>query len=240
MIIYPAIDLKSGKCVRLYQGKMDEVTVYSNEPAEVAMGWQTQGASFLHLVDLDGAALGEPQNLESIEEIVKSVTIPVQLGGGLRSFEAIEWAFGIGVERVVLGTAAVKDEALLALACSTYPGQIAVGLDVRDGHLAISGWEEDSGISVQDILDRLQELGVSRIIYTDIMMDGTLMGPNLMAIEEIAAMTDIPIIASGGVSSLQDIADLAALSHLGIEGAIVGKALYAEAFSLREAIEVAG
>lgn len=239
MIIYPAIDLKSGKCVRLFQGKMDEVTVYSDSPRDMAMSWEDQGAEYIHLVDLDGAVAGEPKNLGSVEEILKSVSIPVQFGGGLRSIESIAAIFEIGVSRAILGTAAIKNMFMLQEACLYHPGRIAVGLDTKDGFVAVNGWEEETQVLALDILPQLKEIGVARIIYTDIMTDGTLSGPNLSAIEVIARSTDIPIIASGGISSLKDIANLASLTSLGVEGAIVGKALYAKAFTLKEAIEVA-
>ncbi|MDI6799072.1 MAG: 1-(5-phosphoribosyl)-5-[(5-phosphoribosylamino)methylideneamino]imidazole-4-carboxamide isomerase [Actinomycetota bacterium] len=237
MIIYPAIDLKSGKCVRLCQGKMDEVTVYSDDPKEVAKRWQREGAEYIHVVDLDGAVTGAPKNLSLLGEIVMATKVPVQFGGGLRSLDVIDKVFEMGVSRAVVGTALIKDEAMLKGACSIYPGRIAVGLDVRFGYVAVSGWEEETKVLAVDLIGRLEELGVARIIYTDIMVDGTLKGPNLAAIESVAKSTNVPIIASGGVASLQDLADLAGLSPLGVEGAIVGKALYAGAFTLKEALE---
>lgn len=236
MIIYPAIDIKDGKCVRLFKGKMDEVTVFSDGPVEMAKKWEEAGARFLHVVDLDGAVEGEPQNLEIVRKIVAAVSVPVQLGGGIRSFESVEEALSAGVRRVILGTIAVKDPALLQKVVGLYGESIAVGIDAREGKVAVSGWIENTPLDAVAVAKRMENVGVKRVIYTDIERDGTLIGPNLSGLRKLLESTTIPIIASGGISVVSDIQKLKELEGLGLEGAIIGRALYVGTISLREAI----
>jgi len=236
MIIYPAIDIKDGKCVRLFKGKMDEVTVFSDDPVEMAKKWEEAGARFLHVVDLDGAVEGEPQNLEIVRKIVAAVSVPVQLGGGIRSFESVEEALSVGVRRVILGTIAVKDPALLQKVVGLYGESIAVGIDAREGKVAVSGWIENTPLDAVAVAKRMENVGVKRVIYTDIERDGTLIGPNLSGLRKLLESTTIPIIASGGISVVSDIQKLKELESLGLEGAIIGRALYVGTISLREAI----
>ena len=237
MEVIPAIDLRGGRCVRLYQGDYSKETVYSDDPVEVALRWQSMGATRLHVVDLDGAARGEPANLEVVASIAGSTTTPLQLGGGIRSVETIERAIAMGAGRVVLGTSAVGDPGLVETACREFgPDVIIVGVDARDGLVATRGWLETSGVVATDLVRQMTSLGVRRFVYTDIARDGTLTEPNFQAIEDLMKSADASVIASGGVSSLEH---LARLAGLGVEGAIVGKALYEGAIDLREAIAVA-
>lgn len=239
MIIYPAIDIMGGKAVRLYQGRAEEVMVYANNPANVAKQWQDQGAEFLHVVDLDGAFKGSPQNLITVTNIVKEVNIPVQLGGGLRTIEDLDRAFETGVARAVIGTSVITNPELVKAACAKYPGKIVAGLDARDGKVAIKGWVEETDIFAVDLAMQLEAYGVSRIVYTDISVDGTEKGVNIFATEELAENINIPVIASGGVATLNDIRQLKPLQSAGVEGVIIGRALYEGNFTLAEAIELA-
>jgi phosphoribosylformimino-5-aminoimidazole carboxamide ribotide isomerase len=239
LVVYPAIDILDGKCVRLYQGKCEEVTVYSNRPAEVASHWQEEGAEILHVVDLDGAFRGRPVNLEVVEKIIKAVNIPVQVGGGLRSEGDVSAVFKAGAARIVLGTKLVRDPEFIIRICQKYPGRIAAAIDARGGEVAIEGWTKRTKIKATDLAWQLAELGVSWLIYTDILADGTQQGPNLWAIEDLAESVSLPIIASGGVASIEDIRQLKMLEPNGVVGIIIGKALYEGNFSLREAIAAA-
>jgi phosphoribosylformimino-5-aminoimidazole carboxamide ribotide isomerase len=239
MIIYPAIDIMGGKCVRLYQGKAEQATVYADNPADMAQKWQDEGAQYLHLVDLDGAFKGSPQNLEAVENIVKRVNIPVQLGGGLRNLADLDRVFDTGVTRAILGTSVITDPELVKAACAKYPGKIVAGLDARDGKVAIKGWVEDTDIFAVDLALQLEIYGISRIVYTDIFSDGTQKGVNVFATEDVAENISIPVIASGGVSALDDIRQLKPLQESGVEGVIIGRALYEGNFTLPEAIELA-
>ncbi|WP_447977701.1 1-(5-phosphoribosyl)-5-[(5-phosphoribosylamino)methylideneamino]imidazole-4-carboxamide isomerase [Candidatus Nitrospira bockiana] len=236
MLIIPAIDLKDGLCVRLRQGDLSQETVYSTDPAAVARHWEQLGAKFLHLVDLDGAVGGQPRNVTQVETIVKSVSIPTQVGGGVRSIETVRRYLSSGVHRVVLGTAAISDPALLCQACAEFPDRILVGLDARDGTVAIRGWTALSDLSAVDLLGRLAAYRLAGVIYTDISTDGMLTGPNLPALREIVAHSPVPVIASGGITRLED---LRAVKSLGprVIGAIVGKALYEGKLDLRQAIQ---
>jgi len=223
MIILPAIDIKDGLCVRLYQGDYGKVTTYGADPAGVALRWQNAGASWLHVVDLDGAAQGKPVNTELIARIRKETRLHIQVGGGMRSPEHIAQILDLGVDRVILGTVALTDRALLEDALARWGERIVVGLDARNGLVAIAGWHKTSKIQATTLAAELSELGVQRFVYTDIARDGALTGPNLPALVEMQKATTRPLIASGGVSSL---ADLHALAALKVEGAIVGKAIY--------------
>lgn len=234
MLILPAIDLKGGRCVRLQQGEMDRETLFSDHPEEMAGRWESLGARFLHIVDLDGAVAGSPQNETAIKHILQSVSIPLELGGGIRSLDTIEHYLSLGVNRVVLGTIAHKQPALLEEACKKFPGRIVVGIDARDGMVAVEGWKETTAMRAVDLVNTIENKGVEAIIFTDIKRDGMMSGPNLEALRQLAVPSGLRIIASGGVSSLADLRALAAMP--GIEGAIIGQALYSGAFTLAEAI----
>jgi len=234
VIILPAIDIKDGKCVRLYQGDYAQVTTYDADPVQVAQNWQLAGASWLHVVDLDGAAAGHPVNIEIIERMRAATSLRIELGGGMRSLAHIQRMLDLGIERVILGTVAITGRALLKEALARWGERIAVGLDARDGRVAISGWRETSQVQVTSLAAELCAEGVRRYIYTDIARDGALQGPNLDALQEMQRATSCSLIASGGVRSL---ADLHALAELGIEGAIVGKALYTGDVDLAGAIQ---
>lgn len=226
--------------MRLYQGEMDKDTIYYESPLEAAKHWKEQGAEMLHVVDLNGAVEGRPVHKQEVAAICLGFGVPVELGGGLRSLEAIEEALALGVERVVLGTAAYEDPDFLRAVCLKLPGKIVVGIDARDGQVAIKGWKEDTSMDVVELAKRCQEDGASRIIYTDIGRDGTSLGVDAEGILRLARAVTIPIIASGGVASLDDIRRLRELENDGVEGVIVGRALYAGAFTLKEAIAVGG
>lgn len=235
MVIYPAIDIIGGKCVRLVQGSYSDVTVFSDSPVEMAGKWQGLGAKYLHVVDLDGAKSGKSENLSVIKEICSTLTIPVQVGGGIRSIEAIENMLSNGVSRVIVGTSAVQDENMLKAALSQYVGNIAIGIDAKDGMVAIHGWEQTSSLNAVEFAKKVESLGARTIIYTDISRDGMLSGPNLTAMTQMASSVRIDVIASGGVSSLKDIIDL---KSTGVSGVIVGKALYTGNVELSSAINV--
>lgn len=241
MEVIPAIDLLGGHCVRLYQGDYQQSQIYNQDPVTVAKQWMDQGATRLHLVDLDGAKAGEQLNLKAIEAIVKAIApIPVQVGGGLRSYAAVSNLLSLGVQRAILGTVAVENPDLVGQLCQEFSGQIAVGIDARNGKVATRGWLETSEIMATDLAKKMAELGVATIIYTDIQRDGTLKGPNIQALRELAAQIHIPIIASGGVSSLTDLLSLLALEPMGVNGVIIGRALYTGDISLKEAIQAVG
>jgi len=238
LLIIPAIDIKGGRCVRLSQGRMDSETVYSLDPCEVARGWEEAGAELIHLVDLDGAVEGETANIGVIEKIASSVSVPVQIGGGIRDvMTASRYIEQVGVSRVILGTAAHEDPALVGELTARYPGRVAVGIDARDGLVAIRGWVEVTSERAVDMARRFEDSGVACIIYTDISRDGMLSGPNVEATAEMAASVAIPVIASGGISSVSDIESY---RDVPVEGIIIGKALYSGNVSLGEAIEAAG
>ncbi|MFH1026530.1 MAG: 1-(5-phosphoribosyl)-5-[(5-phosphoribosylamino)methylideneamino]imidazole-4-carboxamide isomerase [Pseudomonadota bacterium] len=236
MIVIPAIDLKDGKCVRLEQGLMDKDTVFNDNPGAQARAWQDQGAELLHIVDLDGAFAGKPKNRGAIEDIIKSITIPAQLGGGIRDITTIEAYLSLGLSRVIIGTAAQRNPELVREACARFPGRIVVGIDAKDGMVAVQGWAEVTDITAVELARKFEDCGVAAIIYTDISRDGMLQGPNLEATRALAEAVSIPIIASGGVSSLKDIENLMAIEAAGITGVITGKAVYTGAISLNEAI----
>uniref|UniRef100_A0A831UA41 1-(5-phosphoribosyl)-5-[(5-phosphoribosylamino)methylideneamino] imidazole-4-carboxamide isomerase n=1 Tax=Geobacter metallireducens TaxID=28232 RepID=A0A831UA41_GEOME len=236
MIVIPAIDLKEGKCVRLEQGLMEKDTVFCDNPADQAREWERQGAELLHIVDLDGAFAGEPRNRASIEAIVKAIAIPTQLGGGIRDIPTIEAYLSLGIGRVILGTAAQRHPELVEEACRLFPGRIVVGIDAKNGMVAVQGWAEVTGVTAVELAKRFEGYGVAAIIYTDIARDGMMQGPNIEATRALAEAISIPVIASGGVSSLQDIENLMAIEASGIAGAITGKAVYTGAINLAEAV----
>ena len=239
MIIFPAIDLRKGRCVRLIRGDIRDETVYSEEPVSMARHWQLKGAQWLHVVDLDGAIEGEPRNQDHIFAIVKALKIPVQVGGGIRDMETVKKLLDKGVERVILGTSAAHDEKFLRKAVDKYKERIVVGVDAKDGLVALKGWVETSKLKAVDFSKKMQAFGVQTIIFTDIKKDGMLSGPNVKANRDMAHALKIPVIASGGVTTLRDIQRLRALESKGIAGAIVGKALYSGALDLKAAIAAA-
>lgn len=233
MIILPAIDIKDGCCVRLYQGDYAQVTTYDSDPVQVAQRWQNAGANWLHVVDLDGAAQGQPINVDIIRRIRAATSLHIEVGGGMRTLAHIEQILDLGIDRIILGTVALTDQALLQNALACWNERIVVGLDARNGRVAISGWRETSRVQAATLASELSAIGVQRFIYTDIARDGALSGPNLAALREMLRATPRPLIASGGISSL---ADLQALTALGVEGAIVGKAIYTGDVDLARAI----
>ena len=239
MIIYPAIDIRGGRCVRLTEGRFDAETVFADDPAEMALKWAGLGAEFLHLVDLDGALAGEGKNVPVIQRILKSVSIPVQLGGGIRNLATIEKLLDLGVTRLILGSAAVKNPELVAEACKKYPGHIAVGIDAKNGEVAIEGWGQGSGVAATELAKKMASFGVETIIYTDISRDGMLSGVNVEATAALARACGVPIIASGGVASLDDIRRVKAVEGDGVQGCIIGKAIYTGAVDLKEALALA-
>ena len=240
MLIIPAIDIRNGKCVRLFKGDFARETVFSDHPEEMAMKWQSAGARFLHLVDLDGALAKKPMNLAAVERILGSVDIPVELGGGVRSLENIEEVLALGVSRVILGSVAVQDPALVEEACQKYEERIIVGIDAKDGIVAVDGWGVSGEVEAGELAKRMVNAGVRTIIYTDISRDGTLTGVNAEATVALAKESGAAVIASGGVTSLDDIRRLKALEADGVCGVIVGKSIYTGALDLQEAIEIAG
>jgi phosphoribosylformimino-5-aminoimidazole carboxamide ribotide isomerase len=240
MKLFPAIDIRGGKCVRLLKGDFDQETVFSDSPAEMAAQWESQGAEFLHLVDLDGARAGKPQNLATVKAILEKVKIPVELGGGIRTLDHIEEVLNLGVRRVILGSVAVHDPALVKAACEKYGDRVVVGIDAKDGMVAVEGWAETSNLEAPVLGKMMAEAGVKTIIYTDISRDGTLSGVNVEATVEMARRGGLEVVASGGVKSIEDIRALKAYEKEGIAGAILGKSLYMHTLDLKEALAVAG
>ena len=235
MILYPAIDLKDGQCVRLLKGEMDTATLFGDDPAAQAKVFVAAGCEWLHLVDLNGAFAGHPVNAEAVEAILAAVDVPVQLGGGIRDLDTIEMWLGKGVARVILGTVAVENPDLVREAATLFPGKVAVGLDARDGKVATRGWAEETELTVKALAGQLEDAGIAAIIYTDIDRDGAMQGPNVKATADLARSTTIPVIASGGVSSLADIEALR--DAVGISGVISGRALYDGALDLGAALD---
>lgn len=235
MILYPAIDLKDGNCVRLYKGEMDQATVFNDDPAAQAKAFQDAGCEWLHLVDLNGAFAGTPVNGDAVEAILKDTNVPAQLGGGIRDMATIEAWLTKGLARVILGTVAVEDPDLVKQAAKAFPGQVAIGLDARDGIVATRGWAEETTIEVTTLAKQFEDAGVAALIYTDINRDGAMQGPNVQATAALANAVSIPVIASGGVSSLKDLSDLKA-TGAPLNGAISGRALYDGAIDLKEAL----
>ncbi|MBI5014169.1 MAG: 1-(5-phosphoribosyl)-5-[(5-phosphoribosylamino)methylideneamino]imidazole-4-carboxamide isomerase [Deltaproteobacteria bacterium] len=239
MIVIPAIDLKAGKCVRLKQGRMEDATVYGDEPGAMARHWESQGARRLHVVDLDGAFAGRPENLEAIRAIRAAISIPVELGGGVRDTATAERLLGEGIDFVILGTAALEDPGLVATLSARYPGRILVGIDARGGLVAVRGWAEVTAVKAVDLARTLSDAGAAGFVFTDIEKDGMQTGVSLEATAEFARVSRVPVIASGGVTDLDDIRRLKPLAALGVAGVITGRALYEGTLDLGEAQRVA-
>ena len=238
MIFFPAIDLKDGQCVRLVHGDMEQVTVFNDDAGAQAAAFAEQGCEWLHVVDLNGAFEGKPVNADPVRSILDAVDIPVQLGGGIRDLDTIEYWLDAGIRRVILGTVALRDPELVKTACRKFPDRVAVGIDARDGFVAVEGWAEVSEMTAVDLADKFEDAGVAAIIYTDIHRDGAMQGVNVEATAELAEATSIPVIASGGVSSVEDLKALKLKASSGIAGAISGRALYDGGMDLAEAIAV--
>lgn len=237
MNIFPAVDIKDGKCVRLRQGVEDQVTVFSDDPAAMARQWQDMGATWLHIIDLDGAFSGAPRNMDLIRELCASVTIPVQLGGGVRDVEIARKYLEAGVTRLIIGTMALEDPALFRELCAAFPGRIGVSLDARDGRLKTKGWVEDAGKTVADVAPELEAAGAAFFIYTDISRDGMQSGVNVPALEALLDMTDTPVLIAGGISTLEDVQAVFPLARKGLAGVITGKAIYAGSLDLKAALD---
>jgi phosphoribosylformimino-5-aminoimidazole carboxamide ribotide isomerase len=239
MNLYPAIDLKDGQCVRLLRGEMDKATIFSDSPADQASLFEEQGFSWLHLVDLNGAFEGKPINKDAVTDILSRVNVPVQLGGGIRDMQMIETWLEAGISRVILGTIALHEPILVKEACSNFPGKICVGIDAKNGMVAVDGWAKVTKVSAVDLATRYEDCGVAAIIYTDISKDGAMQGPNVEETAALAEKLSTPIIASGGISHLDDIKKYKALTDKGIDGCILGRSLYEKAINPSEAIAVA-
>lgn len=238
MNIYPAIDIRGGKCVRLIQGDFAQETVYSHEPAETAKTWQNQGAKWIHVVDLDGAKSGNPGNIDVIRRIRKSVNVNIQVGGGIRDINIVEDYLNSGINRIIFGSSAVKDLTLIKDTINKFGSdKVAVGVDTRQNRVAVDGWTKTSGIIIEEMLGQLQNIGVKTIIYTDISRDGMMKGPNTSGIEKVLNFADFFVIASGGISSMEDLKQLAKYEQNGLDGAIIGKALYSGALDLKAVLE---
>lgn len=239
MLVIPAIDLRNGKCVRLVEGKIENETVYSDEPAEMAKKWEGLGAQFLHLVDLDGAFAGEPRNSEAVKSILREISIPAELGGGIRDMATISFYLEMGLNRVILGTAAIANPGLIAEACREFGGErIVLGVDAKDGMVAIHGWDATVTKTAVELALEMKQLGIRRIICTDIKRDGTLKGPNLESTREMAVETGLKVIASGGIAGLDDIRAVKELEPFGVDSVITGKALYDGRLNLADALLV--
>ena len=239
MIVIPAIDLKEGRCVRLKQGRMADETIFSDVPEEIAVKWYKKGAERLHLVDLDGATQGSPINNEVIKRIVNAVPVPVELGGGIRNMAALKSYFDLGLQYLILGTAAIKDPEFARRACESFPGQIIIGIDARMGKVSVEGWTEDSTLTPVELARRFEETGASAIIYTDIQRDGMRTGPNIKATCALAREISIPVIVSGGISGISDVLNVLKHKEDGIIGMITGRALYDGSLDLSEAVKTA-
>ena len=238
MLIIPAIDIKDGRCVRLFQGEMDKETIYFNRPIDAARHWAKEGATFIHVVDLNGAVEGRPVHTREVKSICKETGLSVELGGGLRSVEAVESALNLGVARVVIGTAAYDNQEFLRALCQRFPEKIVVGIDARNGRVAVKGWKETTSMDAIELAKRCEADGASRIIYTDIDRDGTHAGVNVEETARVARSVGIPVIASGGVATLGDIRRLLPLEREGVEGVIVGRALYSGALTLSDTTSI--
>lgn len=238
MIIIPAVDLKNGKCVRLLQGRMDQETVFSDDPAAMALRWEREGAEMLHVVDLDGAIAKSPRNLAAIREIRGRLQIPMEVGGGIRTLDTIRRYVEMGVDKVVIGTEAIRNPDLVKAACEAFPGRVVIGIDAKSGRVAIEGWTETTGTLAVDLARQFEGCGVAAINFTDIQRDGMQTGVNLEATRQLAEALTIPVVASGGVSTLDDIRVLLPLADAGVTGVIVGRALYAGSLDLPAAIHL--
>ncbi|MEJ2697035.1 MAG: 1-(5-phosphoribosyl)-5-[(5-phosphoribosylamino)methylideneamino]imidazole-4-carboxamide isomerase [Candidatus Sulfobium sp.] len=236
MFVIPAIDLKDGKCVRLLQGRKDAVTVYSDDPPATAEKWESYGAKMLHVVDLDGAFTGLQKNIDMVLDIRRHVKMIMEVGGGIREMATVEKLVNAGIERIILGTSALEDSAFVKEACSRFPGKILVGIDAKDGKVAVRGWEEVSTVGAAELAKKVESAGVAGIIYTDISRDGMLSGPNIAAQQEMVKALTVPVIASGGIATLDDVKSL--LRIKGLWGAITGKAIYSGSLDLKEAIRI--
>ena len=239
MLILPAIDIRHGNCVRLYQGRPEEETLYSDDPVQVAREWKAKGATMLHVVDLDGAFEGKPVNLLLVAQMCEDVKIPIELGGGFRDLPAIQQAFDAGAARVILGTAAIKNPGLVKAAVEEYGGDIAVSIDVTGTFATSAGWKEVSTISAGELAAKMRELGVEELLFTNTQRDGTLQGPDLNAIKNFLTAAEVPVIVSGGITTLDDIYNLKQLEPLGLKGAVIGKALYDRKIQLEDALRTA-
>jgi phosphoribosylformimino-5-aminoimidazole carboxamide ribotide isomerase len=237
MIIIPAVDIKGGKCVRLLQGRMDAETVFADDPAAMARRWESDGASMIHVVDLDGAVEKSPRNIESIRKIAEEVKVPIQVGGGIRNAHTVRMYLDMGIRRVVIGTEAIRTPALIDRLCKAYSEQIVVAIDARKGRVAIEGWTETTGVDAVTLAKKFENVGVAAINFTDIHRDGMQTGPNIEETRRLAEAVHIPVVASGGVSSLEDIKHLFQLRSAGVSGVIVGKALYSGSLDLKTAID---
>lgn len=236
MLIIPAVDIKNGKCVRLLQGRMDAETIFGDDPAAMAEQWADAGAELIHVVDLDGAIDQKPRNAEVIRTIIRRAGTPIQVGGGIRSLETIDWYLDLGVDRVVIGTEAIRNPNMVKEACRRFPSRIVVGIDARSGQVAIEGWTEDTGVSAIELAKAFEDSGVAAINFTDIHRDGMQTGPNIEETRRLAESVSIPIVASGGVHTLDDIRNLLPLETAGVTGVITGRALYSGTLDMREAI----
>jgi phosphoribosylformimino-5-aminoimidazole carboxamide ribotide isomerase len=239
VIIIPAIDLKGGRCVRLLQGRMDAETVFSDNPTATALKWEACGARIIHVVDLDGAIEKSPKNLNAIADILKGVSIPIQVGGGIRNMESIDRYLALGIHRVIIGTEAIKNPQLVINACKKYPDRIIVGIDARNGRVAIEGWTKSTDTTALDLARRFEDSGVAAINFTDIHRDGMQTGPNIEETRRLAEAVNIPVVASGGVGSIEDVKNLLTLEPSGVIGIITGRALYTGSLDLKEAISLA-
>jgi len=238
MIIIPAVDIKKGQCVRLFQGRMDSETVFSDDPAAMAKRWEEEGAEWIHVVDLDGAVGKRPKNTDSVQKIIEAVNVPVQLGGGIRNEETIKMYLDFGIQRVIVGTEAVQNPKLIKDTCRAFPERIVVGIDARKGMVAIEGWTKTTEIQAVDLAKQFEDCGVAAIIFTDIHRDGMQTGPNINETRYLAENLSIPVIASGGVSTIEDIINLFPLQEAGVTGVITGRALYDGTLNLKEAIQI--
>lgn len=239
MQVIPAIDLKDGRCVRLEQGQMSRVTVYSEFPEKMAERWHAAGAEKIHIVDLDGAVQGRPVNARAIEKIVKAGSAPVQLGGGIRDLKTIEAYLNLGIQQVILGTVAYRDPDFVKTACDRFPHRIIIGIDAKNNQVAVEGWNEETDTSPVEMAKRFEETGIAAIIYTDILRDGMRTGPNIKQTGELAKALHVPVIASGGISGIEDVKKILTLQEFGVTGMITGRALYEDNLDLVEAIKIA-
>jgi len=238
MLIIPAIDIKGGKCVRLEQGLMNRETIFSDHPEEIALRWERKGARRLHIVDLDGAVYGKPFSKKAIKKILNTVSVPVELGGGIRDLDTIQEYIDLGIAQIIIGTIAYKNPHLVEVACKRYPGRIIVSVDAKDNYVSVEGWTEPTSVTAIELANRFEDMGIAAFIYTDIKRDGMRSGPNIDGIREFAKGINAGVIAAGGISSMKDIEDLLRLQKDGVSGIITGRALYDGSIILEEAIDI--